>query len=352
LKQLRAEKESKQVRIEEAVALYIADMIARLGDNGTVAMARSLFGHVDPDTKAVERNGRLFDWLDKQTPRPVFIADLTPAHLTTWRTTWKFNDQTARQRWGMVRGFFNFCEAQGWIGDSPARKLKSPAVSKANRTGVFSDEQYAAIIDAISRFEPAENVPAQNRAAWQQRLLTFVELLRWSGMALIDAVQFRSDMVDAEGVLRYSRHKSGELATVQLPEHLVALLRSIPLEAHSDSQQPFRTANAAANSDTRKWQHRLETLFALAEIKAVATPAGPCKPHAHLFRHTFAVWHLRHGAKLHSVARMLGHSKTTTTEQSYLPWVKELEQATIEDGRKALAQLPQQKPGKKVVSIA
>jgi len=38
----RIRKESKQVRIERAVALYTSDMAARLGDNGTVAMARSL----------------------------------------------------------------------------------------------------------------------------------------------------------------------------------------------------------------------------------------------------------------------------------------------------------------------
>ena len=42
LKRLRSKKERKQVRIEDAVALYCADMVARLGDSGTVAMARSL----------------------------------------------------------------------------------------------------------------------------------------------------------------------------------------------------------------------------------------------------------------------------------------------------------------------
>jgi len=46
LKHLRAKKEREQVRIEEAVGLYIIDLITRLGDNGTVAMARSLFGRV------------------------------------------------------------------------------------------------------------------------------------------------------------------------------------------------------------------------------------------------------------------------------------------------------------------
>src|SRR5262245_27597039 len=40
LKRLRAAKEREAVGIPDAVALYIADMIARLGDNGTVRMAR------------------------------------------------------------------------------------------------------------------------------------------------------------------------------------------------------------------------------------------------------------------------------------------------------------------------
>src|SRR5579862_595746 len=38
LKRLRAAKERQSVTLEEAVALYCADMIARLGDNGTVRM--------------------------------------------------------------------------------------------------------------------------------------------------------------------------------------------------------------------------------------------------------------------------------------------------------------------------
>src|ERR1700674_2959884 len=63
LKRFRTAKEREQVTIEEAVALYCGDMIVRLGDHGTVAMARSLLGHVDPETKAVNKNGHLFDWL-------------------------------------------------------------------------------------------------------------------------------------------------------------------------------------------------------------------------------------------------------------------------------------------------
>ena len=116
LKRFRAA-ENEQVRIEDAVALYCADMVARLGDNGTVGMARSLLGHIDPKTKAINKNGHLFDWLDSlpSGQRPTYVSEFTSAHITAWRASWKFGDYTGSQHQGMVKGFFNFCETQGWI---------------------------------------------------------------------------------------------------------------------------------------------------------------------------------------------------------------------------------------------
>ena len=352
LKQLRAEKERAQVRVEDAVCLYIQDMAARLGDNGTCAMARSLFGNVDPETKAVVSDGHLFRWLATLplAQRPTYIADISPAHLTAWRASWKFGDLTAANRWGMVKGFLSFCESQGWVPDNPARKLKRPSVDRGNRTSIFSDEQYAAILDAVSISDP-ENVPAVTRKAWQQRLTTFVELLRWSGMALVDAVQWRPESVDAHGVLRYRRQKTGELATVPLPEHLLVLLRGVPLENGATESQPFRmTSNLT--SDCRRWQHRLDRLFELAGINEVRTERGTTrKPHPHMLRDSFAVWHLRHGAQIRTVAKMLGHSNTRTTEKSYLPWCSELEAAHLADARQSLAAATPKPRNRRLVSI-
>jgi site-specific recombinase XerD len=353
LKQLRAQKERQQVRIVDAVALYTADMVARLGDNGTCGMARSLLGHVDLATKAIEKNGHLFNWLDTLPPaqRPTYIRDLTPAFLTQWRASWKFGDDTGAQRWGMVRSFFIFCEAQGWIEDSPARRLRRMKVEKGNRTAIFTDEQYTAILVAVALHDP-ENVPALTRQSWKPRLTTFIELLRWSGMSLIDAVQFRHELVDTEGVLRYRRQKTGVLATLQLPHHVVALLRSVPLERGSlGPEMPFRMKDYDAHSDTVTWRKRLIELFNLTGIKEVRTEKGNArKPHAQMFRDTFAVWNLRHGASLHEVAQMLGHSNTATTERSYLPWVKELEVAHIAHVRTILEHAAPKADGK-VVAI-
>ena len=157
-------------------------------------------------------------------------------------------------------------------------------------------------------------------------------------MALIDAVQFRIELVDADGVLQYRRQKTGELATLPLPDRLPILLRDVPLERDSiGPAQPFRT-NAAVFSDTATWSRRLQHLFTLAGILEVRTENGRArKPHAHMLRDTFAVWNLRHGVSIFAVAKMVGHSDPTITAKAYAPFVKELQSATIAEGRKALA---------------
>jgi integrase len=284
-------------------------------------------------------------------PRPVFIADLTPSLVTAWRATWRFGDLTAANRWTIAKGFFNFCEAQGWVDDSPARKLKRLTFKKGSRTAIFTDEQYDAILAAVSEYEP-DMISEATRESWQHRIMAFLELMRWSGMDLVDAVEFTPDLIGSDGVLRYRRQKTGILATIPLPERLIVLLRDVPPERDSlGSSHPFRRKKSSRTWDTQIWAQRLRTLFAMAGIESVQTDQRLRRPHTKMLRDTFAVWHLRHGAKLHTVAKMLGHSKTTTTERSYLPWVKELEEAHIADARKSLAQMPKPKDMNNVVAI-
>jgi len=353
LKRLKAEKERKEKRIEEAVAAYIEYQIGEHGDNGTVAMIRSLLGAVDPKTKTLnpKRPGHLFNWLDSLPKRINYISDFLPEHLTSWRANWKFgSDLTKAQRWRMLRGFFSFCDSQGWLKEDPCRKLKGIKADKRNRTGYFTDEQYAAILDAVPLYDP-ENVPAETRKAWQQRMTAFIELLRWAGMALVDAVQFRPEWVKGD-VLRYTRHKTKESAceaVVVLPERLLRQLRNIPLERNSVSaDQPFRSKDIKLLSDTAKWNRRLCTIFKLAGITEVQTKVGRVrKPHPHMLRDTFAIALLRSGAPLHIVSKALGHANTVITERHYLPWVDELRDVHVAEVRQAVAKQLGAKPSRR-----
>jgi len=49
---------------------------------------------------------------------------------------------------------------------------------------------------------------------------------------------------------------------------------------------------------------------------------------------------------------MLGHSNPVTTARAYLPWVKELETATIAEGRAVLEKAKTKTSGQKIISIS
>ncbi|PYU58038.1 MAG: hypothetical protein DMG55_18035 [Acidobacteria bacterium] len=306
LKRLQAEKQSRTVSIEHAVAAYNADMKFRQLSESTLNRARTLLGDVDSEGN-VSHNGKLFDWLDKQVPRPMCIADITPAHLTGWRATWNYgSDLTAAISWDGVKTFFKFCVGQGWITANPANGARRPKVEKGNRTATFTDEQYERILSATKG----------------DRLLeAFLELLRWSGMALIDGVLFEHGLVDDNGVLSYKREKTGELATVKLPKHVVVLLRGLP-------PRPFRTA-VALQTNLQQWRRKLQDLFGDAGITRVKTEVGERNAHPHMLRDTAAVWYLRHGLDIYGVSKILGHSNPMITAKHYAPFVEELKQAHI-----------------------
>jgi integrase len=276
---------------------------------------------VDADG-TIKRKGKLFDWLDKQVPRPVFVSDITPDHLMRWRDSWKFDsDLTTASSWTTIKTFLKFCKSMGWITVNPAAELRRPQTKKGNRTATFTDEEYARILDA---------------AHGNQRLETFLELLRWSGMALIDAVEFHTKLVDREGVLRYKRKKTGTIATVKLPDHVMALLRSVPLEKYNSPDQPFLRPGVDIDSCIQDWRLALQDLFAMAGVAEVKTDVRTRPAHPHMLRDTCAVWYLRHGMSLYGVAKILGHSNPTITARAYLPFVKELEKAHIAENEEVL----------------
>jgi len=327
--QLRAKKE-KIATITQAVHAYVADMNFRQLSYKTIKRIKTVLGEADEKGEIV-RKGKLFGWLENQTPKPVLVSDITPAHLTQWRTTWGYgSDSSAAIAWDTVKNFFKFCRGQGWISVSPATEIQRPRVEKGNRTAIFTDKQYDLI---------------RAKTEGNERLEAFVELARWSGMALIDVVTFDPKTVDSDGVLRYTRNKTGKLATVKLPAHVVTLLRNIPLEPDATSEQPFRRNNVAIEGCIQTWRARLQNLFAQAGITKVKTEVGVRSAHPHMLRDTCAVWYLRHGMSLHGVAKILGDT-VKTVEKHYLPFVQELEKAHIEENSKILDAAKPKETGK------
>jgi integrase len=332
----KAVEEAKRVTIENAVRAYLDDVITRLGEGGTAERNQTLLGYINHDG-TVRRKGRLQLWLDTLRERPVFISDITPDHVRRFRDSWDFNsDLTTASSFGTMKTFFKFCHAMGWIPSNPTTALRRPQTKRGNRTATFTDEEYARILDA---------------AHGNQRLETFLELLRWSGMALVDATTFKGNLIDREGVLRYKRAKTSTIATVKLPDHVLALLRDVPLESYNTPDQPFLRQGVDLETCEQDWRKALQALFVQAGVETVKTDVRERPAHPHMLRDTCAVWYLRHGMSLYGVSKVLGHTNPTITARAYLPFVKELEKAHIAENESVLAAAQPKQQGSKVLRI-
>jgi integrase len=338
-----------QITIDQAIVQYIDNMRVRRLAEGTIANASSVFAYVDPQTKEITRSGNLLLWLHSQIVKPIFIGDLTLIHLDQWRATWTGQDTTCRGILEQTRRFFRFCKKRKWIKDNPALDMDPVKVRRGNRNAPFTTAQYNSIVKAVAKYKP-DNVPGQREKVWQRRLLTFVKLLRHSGMDLADAVQFHpAEQMDGKW-LRYARQKTGvDCAPIPLPDDLVALLRSVPDNyGLSGAPMPFRTTGLKLKDDTRKWAWRLEQVYKLAGITEVQTKLGTRTPHAKMFRHTFAVESLNAKVPLLAVSKMMGHGNIAITQRVYLPWCPSLEKMHVADVEKALATKKTKAPSKVV----
>jgi integrase len=210
--------------------------------------------------------------------------------------------------------------------------MKAIKVKRGSRTTAFSDQQYDAIIAVIkSRFPTKiKNLEDQKQHDDAHRLLSFIELERWGGLALIDAVLFKLDSMKDNGEVTYRRRKTGKIAEPTLLPHVVALLRkTVPIDG--DVNQPFYDKTVVEETNKNRWSIALKEIFAAAGIDLVKTDIRDREPHGHMLRDTFAVSQLRMQYELNQIdhqgiADALGDSVAVFLKH-YAPQIEELKQA-------------------------
>lgn len=350
LKALQAEKETQTATIEKAVGMFLMAKKKEGVSPKRLQRYYPLLGNVDPQTYEIvrtrrDREGRLFAWLQTLTPRPIYVSDLTPDLVEQFRNTWDFgSDLTDYGSFGDLKRFFNYCLTKRWIESHPMTGMKPPRKKKGNRTTAFSDEQYDNIIAAIkSRFPEGsakgefKSLEDKQRYEEAHRLLAFVELQRWGGLALGDAVTFKLDSMRDTGEVRYRRLKSGKLARPTLQAHVVSLLKSI-VPVDGDPNEPFYDKTIKLDSNKGRWSRELKDIFAAAGIESVKTDIRERDPHDHMLRDTFAIGQLRTQYELgmvnhQAIADALGDTINIFLEH-YAPWIPEFEQAHADAQRK------------------
>lgn len=341
--QKKAAKAVSRTTIAEAVQMWLDRTEHLYGKGGSYAQYRSLLKGL---VLYIDR----WNLRREESERIRFVEQLDTQFCTKWYQSWKLANTVMRQRWNVVRSFFNYLHQQGAITVNPVVTIKAIPPEKTYHNVPFTEEQYNSILNDASWLVD-QRVLNGEREVYCRRLHAFIELLRWTGMDIGDAVQFRPEMVDADGVLRYQRTKTNIQAVIPLPSHMIELLKEIPLAPDSVDNMPFRYQGNDLASDVHNWSRRIWRAMALAGattvqlveksgLPAVDRSGNPIvkSVNVKMLRHTFAVGCLVAGVPKENVARMLGHVSTEMIDAHYAPWVKELDDAHIRKVREVMAQ--------------
>jgi integrase/recombinase XerD len=249
-----------------------------------------------------------------------FVKDITLGHLTTWRASWGFESPlTKRINQARVKSFFKFCVDAGITATNPTSQLSSIQVKadEANSVQPFEPKEYNAVLAAIPKTEM--------RPRNQARVKACMQLQRWAGLSIVDAVCLSKDELQQDGKVfrvRTKRHKTGVHINNVIPAWLGKELLKVK---NGNPSYFFVTGEATPKGSVSTMDKMYRQVFAKAGIEGSS----------HMFRHTFSVELLKAGVDIRKVSKALGHSSVTITERYYAKWNKA--QQDILDGDLARA---------------
>ncbi|HUD55762.1 MAG TPA: tyrosine-type recombinase/integrase [Terracidiphilus sp.] len=239
------------------------------------------------------------------------IQGVTRELLTGFCATWKIlypSSVTRSKVKGRLSGFFKYCFESQWI----ARAPQLPRISvDAPETMPLTAAEYDRLLAAVPR--------AVSKPTEQVRTRALLQLMRWSGLAIRDALTLkRGEIQDdtAKGLYRVvtKRQKTGTHVSVPIPSDVAREILAVP---NGDPRYIFWDGKGSAKVFSGKFgERRVKPVFDEAQIPRV------CQMVSHRLRDTFAVDLLEKGVPLEEVSKLLGHTSIRTTEKSYAKWVK------------------------------
>lgn len=285
--------------VEQAVAAYIQDKRAQQLQPSTLAKRVLWF---EKDLLGWCRAHALF-----------FLTDLDLSRLREWRSSWNLGPLAMQKKQEAVRQFFTFCVSSGWLKENYARGLSKVKVTQ-RPTDYFTDREMQKILVAA---EPTREDLVRHPSN-APKLHALVQLMRWSGLAIRDAVTLERERLSTEDRLFLYRAKTGVPVHVTLPPEIAEELRSLPL--FPNPRYFFWGGTGEPETAVKHWHNKLSKLFKRAKLFHLDMTPKKCRPH--MFRDTFAVNLLIAGVPMEDVQLYLGHSSIRTTEQHYAPFVQ------------------------------
>ena len=290
-----SEKPDTARNLEECIKVFIQDKRVQGVSEGVI----------DKYTRELDR---LRDYCERSG---VFtVQGLTRELLTGYCGTWDRlypSTQTRSMVRARCRSFLRFCYEAQWLERIPPmpkiRVDESPTLPLAAA-------EYASLLRAVAKIFEDPDRRAKVRA--------LIQLMRWSGLAIRDALTLEQEALKRDGAKRLyrvvtNRQKTGTHVSVPIPPDVadellaVAAKNSNPLFIFWDGESDI----------VKTW-----TKYFMAPVFKAANIGRGGNMVSHRLRDTFAVDLLEKGVPLEEVSKLLGHESIKTTERHYAKWVK------------------------------
>lgn len=265
---------------------------------------------------------------------PVKLNELTPTHVRQLHRTMLrkgLSATTVQRAHGCLRKALSDAERDGVVASNVAKKVSPPKAAEFEAT-VLTPEQSREMLDAVADHP------------WRVAFVLAATLglrrgelagLRWSDLDLDSdppVLHVRVQMVRADGQLVESEPKSARSKRRLVVMPFVAEI----LNEHRRAQRLDRMAAVEWTDDDRVLT-RLDGTGGTVEPydlskawRKVRTELGLPNVRLHDLRHGFASAALSAGVPLVAVSRMLGHSTTQLTSDTYSHVLDDLETATAD----------------------
>jgi site-specific recombinase XerD len=246
-----------------------------------------------------------------ETRNTFTVAAIAREMLIDYQAEWEAlypSSNTRQMVQARLKNFLRFCYDNKWLDRVP--RLSSIKADEAP-TLPLTAKEYEKLLKTIP-----VSFPDGAKAA---RVRGLVQLMRWSGLAIRDAVTLRRDEIIHDGPKKLyrivtARQKTGTHVSVPIP---VAIAKGVLGVLNGNPLYVFwSTGNGKEQSAVTNWQHDLRKLFKDAGITSEGNMLS------HRLRDTFAVDLLEKGVPLEEVSKLLGHESIKTTERHYSKWVK------------------------------
>jgi site-specific recombinase XerD len=231
------------------------------------------------------------------------LADCRVEHLDAYRASRKIARTTAQKELETLRAFFAFCRERNWIGDNPAKRIKSARNVRPAEVVPYTPEEISRIIGAC---EIIGRGPYERLRAHAMVLVLNNTALRVSDVATLARDRVR------DGRVLVRTQKTGEPVYLEVWAETQVALDCLPRPRGAGEQPRYFFWNGTTS-------RRAVVGIVERTLAAVFRASGIEGAHAHRFRHTLATRLLGMGASEQDVADVLGNTPAIVRKH-YSKW--------------------------------